>query len=166
MLSGGALLLGDLARPDLLGGDDEVRAAARTYCHTVQDKILWRLPDHVEVFPTHVSGSLCGGNIGSRLSTTVGFERKTNAILARVSSSEEFVEECVRLDNLPAVPPRAAPRAPPRAARRTARGRVRQRLPLSAVASFLAASGRAQVVNVTGGMGGWNAAGYPTTTRA
>lgn len=105
MLSGGALLVGDLARPDLLGGDDEVREAARTFCHTIQDKILWRLPDHVEVFPTHVSGSLCGGNIGSRLSTTVGFERKTNAILARVSSSEEFVEECLRLDNLPAVPP-------------------------------------------------------------
>ena len=105
LLSGGALLVGDLARPDLLGGDDQARAAAKDFCHTIQEKILWRLPDHVEVFPTHVSGSLCGGNIGSRLSTTVGYERKTNAVLARVSSSEEFVEECIRLDNLPAVPP-------------------------------------------------------------
>jgi hydroxyacylglutathione hydrolase len=105
LLSGGALLVGDLARPDLLGGPDEARRAATTFCHTIQEKILWRLPDHVEVFPTHVAGSLCGGNIGSRLSTTIGFERKTNAVLARVSSSEEFVEECIRLDNLPAVPP-------------------------------------------------------------
>ena len=105
LLSGGALLVGDLARPDLLGGPDEARRAATAFCHTIQEKILWRLPDHVEVFPTHVSGSLCGGNIGSRLSTTVGYERKTNAVLARVSSSEEFVEECIRLDNLPAVPP-------------------------------------------------------------
>ena len=105
LLSGGALLVGDLARPDLLGGDDEARAAARDYCHTIQERILWRLPDHVEVWPTHVAGSLCGGNIGSRLSTTLGYERKTNAILATVSSSEEFVEECIRLDNLPAVPP-------------------------------------------------------------
>jgi hydroxyacylglutathione hydrolase len=48
---------------------------------------------------------LCGGNIGSRLSTTLGYEQKTNAILARVTSSEGFVEECIRLDNLPAVPP-------------------------------------------------------------
>jgi hydroxyacylglutathione hydrolase len=105
MLSGGALLVGDLARPDLLGGEDEARKAATTFCHTIQEKILWRLPDHLEVWPTHVAGSLCGGNIGSRLSTTVGFERKTNAVLAAVSSSEEFVDECIRLDNLPAVPP-------------------------------------------------------------
>jgi len=105
MLSGGALLVGDIARPDLLGGKEEAFKAARDFCHTLQEKILWRLEDHVEVFPTHVSGSLCGGNIGSRLSTTVGYERKTNAVLARVSSSNEFVDECLRLDNLPAVPP-------------------------------------------------------------
>lgn len=105
LLSGGALLVGDLARPDLLGGPEEARDAAIIFCHTLQEKILWRLEDHIEVFPTHVSGSLCGGNIGSRLSTTVGYERKTNAILSRVSSSDEFVDECIRLDNLPAVPP-------------------------------------------------------------
>jgi hydroxyacylglutathione hydrolase len=104
-LSGGAVLVGDLARPDLLGGEDQAREAAREYCHTIQDRILFRLPEHLEVFPTHVAGSLCGGNIGSRLSTTLGYELKTNPILARVASSEEFVEECIRLDNLPAVPP-------------------------------------------------------------
>lgn len=105
MLSGGALLVGDLARPDLLGGEEKAREMARVFCHTIQEKILFTLPDHLEVFPTHVAGSLCGGNIGSRFSTTLGYERKTNAILARISSSEEFVEECIRLDNLPAVPP-------------------------------------------------------------
>ncbi|HEX2051952.1 MAG TPA: rhodanese-like domain-containing protein [Actinomycetota bacterium] len=105
MLSGGALLVGDLARPDLLGGPDDARDAAVTFCHTIQERILFALPDDLEVFPTHVAGSLCGGNIGSRLSTTLGYERKTNAILARVSTSEEFVDECIRLDNLPAVPP-------------------------------------------------------------
>ncbi len=104
LLSGGALLVGDLARPDLLGGRDQAEAAAREFCHTIQTKIL-ELPDHVEVFPTHVAGSLCGGNIGSRLSTTVGFEKRTNAILAEVASKDEFVEQCLRLDNLPAVPP-------------------------------------------------------------
>jgi hydroxyacylglutathione hydrolase len=104
LLSGGALLVGDLARPDLLGGRDQTEAAAREFCRTIQTKIL-ELPDHVEVFPTHVAGSLCGGNIGSRLSTTVGYERRTNEILATVSSKAEFVEQCLRLDNLPAVPP-------------------------------------------------------------
>jgi hydroxyacylglutathione hydrolase len=104
LLSGGALLVGDLARPDLLGGREQAGAAANEFCATIQTKIL-ELPDYVEVFPTHVAGSLCGGNIGSRLSTTVGYERRTNEILARVSSKGEFVEQCLRLDNLPAVPP-------------------------------------------------------------
>ncbi len=104
LLSGGALLVGDLARPDLLGSHADAEHAARAFCHTIQDKIL-SLPDHVEVFPTHVSGSLCGANIGSRLSTTVGYERRTNSVLSTVDSSEGFVSECIRLDNLPAVPP-------------------------------------------------------------
>jgi hydroxyacylglutathione hydrolase len=104
LLSGGALLVGDLARPDLLGGEEETRKGARAFCHTIQTKIL-PLPDHVEVWPTHVAGSLCGGNIGSRLSTTIGYERRTNAVLAQVDAKDEFLRECLRLDNLPAVPP-------------------------------------------------------------
>ena len=104
LLSGGALLVGDLARPDLLGGRAEAEESARAFCATIQKKIL-NLPDHVEVFPTHVAGSLCGGSIGSRLSTTVGYERRTNPILAEVDAKDQFVEECLRLDNLPAVPP-------------------------------------------------------------
>jgi hydroxyacylglutathione hydrolase len=104
LLSGGALLVGDLARPDLLGGEEQAKESARAFCRTIQEKIL-TLPDHVEVWPTHVAGSLCGGDIGSRLSTTVGYERRTNAILAEVADSDGFVRECLRLDDLPAVPP-------------------------------------------------------------
>lgn len=104
LLSGGALLVGDLARPDLLGGAEQARAGAQEFCETIQTKLL-PLPDHVQVYPTHVAGSLCGGNIGSLLSTTVGYERRTNAVLAEVDATDEFVRECLRLDNLPAVPP-------------------------------------------------------------
>jgi hydroxyacylglutathione hydrolase len=104
LLSGGALLVGDLARPDLLGGREEAERSAQEFCHTIQSKLL-QLPDHVEVFPTHVAGSLCGGNIGSRLSTTIGFERLTNPILAKVDTRDDFVAQCLRLDDLPAVPP-------------------------------------------------------------
>ena len=64
LLSGGALLVGDLARPDLLGGDEETRRGAKAFCDTLQRKIL-PLPDFVEVYPTHVAGSLCGGHIGA-----------------------------------------------------------------------------------------------------
>ncbi|MBK1620792.1 MBL fold metallo-hydrolase [Lamprobacter modestohalophilus] len=104
LFSGGALLVGDLARPDLLGGEEETRKGAEAFCETLQHKIL-PLPDFVEVFPTHVSGSLCGGNIGSRLSTTIGYERRLNQVLSSLSSSDEFVRQCMDLTDLPAVPP-------------------------------------------------------------
>ena len=104
LLSGGALLVGDVARPDLLGGEEKTRDAAERFCHTIQTKLL-DLPDHVLVYPTHVAGSLCGGAIASRLSTTVGYEKRVNAILASVASKDEFVEQCLDLTDLPAVPP-------------------------------------------------------------
>lgn len=104
LLSGGALLVGDVARPDLLGGAEETRRHAEQFCNTLQEKIL-KLPDHVEVYPTHVAGSLCGGSIGSRLSTTVGYERRMNPLLADIASKDGFVRGCLDLEHLPAVPP-------------------------------------------------------------
>lgn len=104
LFSGGALLVGDLARPDLLGGEVETRRNAEMFCHTLQNKIL-ALPDFVEVYPTHVAGSLCGGNIGSRLSTTIGYERRMNRLLRDLSDKKGFVGQCLDLKNLPAVPP-------------------------------------------------------------
>ena len=104
LLSGGSLLVGDVARPDLLGGPEEAKVHAAELCRTLQEKIL-KLPDHVEVYPTHVSGSLCGGSIGSRLSTTIGYERRMNKMLAALSGEQEFVGHCLDLEGLPAVPP-------------------------------------------------------------
>lgn len=104
LLSGGALLVDDVARPDLLGGKEATERGAADLCRTLQKKIL-RLPDHLEVYPTHVSGSLCGGNIGSRLSTTIGYERRMNELLAGISSKKQFIRHCLDLEGLPAVPP-------------------------------------------------------------
>ena len=104
LLSGGALLVGDIARPDLLGGPDETRKSAEEFCDTLQQKIL-TLPDHVEVYPTHVAGSLCGGSIGSRLATTIGYERRMNHLLKNLDAKDEFVRQCLELKDLPAVPP-------------------------------------------------------------
>lgn len=103
LLSGGALLVHDVARPDLLGDDASTRESAEALLGTLRDRIL-TLPDHVEVYPTHVSGSLCGGTIGSRLSTTVGYERRTNPVIARAIEGRPL-EEVFGLATLPAVPP-------------------------------------------------------------
>ena len=75
-----------LAGPTGLGGGEDTKKHAASLCRTLQEKIL-KLPDYVEVYPTHVSGSLCGGSIGSRLSTTVGYERRMNKLLAALSSA-------------------------------------------------------------------------------
>lgn len=104
LLSGGALLVGDVARPDLLGGDEQTRQAAAAMCATLQTRLL-DLPDATIVYPTHVSGSLCGGSIASRLSTTIGYEKRTNPMLARVAAADELVQQCLDLEGLPAVPP-------------------------------------------------------------
>jgi hydroxyacylglutathione hydrolase len=104
LLSGGALLVDDVGRPDLLGSSDDIQHHAQDLCQTLQEKIL-TLPDYVEVFPTHVAGSLCGGNIGSRLSTTIGYERRMNKMLADITAKDEFVKQCLNLEDLPTVPP-------------------------------------------------------------
>jgi hydroxyacylglutathione hydrolase len=103
LLSGGALLVADVARPDLLGDEAEKRRNARAMCRTLREKIL-TLPDHVLVFPTHVSGSLCGGSIGSMLVTTVGYERRLNDMLARIAEEAAFEQHCLDLGPLPTVP--------------------------------------------------------------
>jgi len=39
------------------------------------------LPDHVMIYPNHGAGSPCGADIGDRLSSTIGYERKFNKFL-------------------------------------------------------------------------------------
>ncbi len=75
--SGGALLVGTAARPDLLGGPDEARQAAEVLFGTIRDRIV-PLPDWIELYPTHGAGSLCGSGIGGKRWSTVGFERRHN----------------------------------------------------------------------------------------
>lgn len=104
LLSGGALLVDDVARPDLLGGRGETLQGARELRHSLQEKIL-RLPDHVLVYPTHVAGSLCGGHIGSMLHTTIGYERRLNRLLQCLADQNAFLDACLDLEALPKVPP-------------------------------------------------------------
>jgi hydroxyacylglutathione hydrolase len=52
-----------------------------------------------------VAGSLCGGNIGSMLVTTIGYERRLNDMLAHIDSETDFESRCLDLGPLPTVPP-------------------------------------------------------------
>jgi hydroxyacylglutathione hydrolase len=85
--TGGDLLVGTVGRPDLLG-KELGRKLAPLLFESLHDKIL-KLEDYVEVLPTHGSGSLCGRGIGSKLTTTVGYERHFNEAL-QIEDREEF----------------------------------------------------------------------------
>ncbi len=81
VLTGDALLVGDVGRPDFGGGD-----AAAQYDSLTR---LLRLPDWVAVFPGHFEGP-CGKGMCGRPSTTIGFERLYNP-LARLDRTP-FIE--------------------------------------------------------------------------
>jgi hydroxyacylglutathione hydrolase len=99
VFSGGALIVGGAARTDLLGHQHTHSLAHHLY-HTIHDKLL-NLPDEVDVFPTHGAGSFCVAPASSERTTTIGNERKTNA-LARAKNEEEFIK--LSLTGLPSYP--------------------------------------------------------------
>jgi hydroxyacylglutathione hydrolase len=76
LFSGGAVMIGAIARTDLLGPHLAVHLAMEAL-RTLQVR-LRGLPDDVAVFPTHGSGSFCGTGGRSGHETTLGHERATN----------------------------------------------------------------------------------------
>jgi hydroxyacylglutathione hydrolase len=102
LFSGGALLVGHIARVDLLGPDEERRLAREAFS-TLRERVL-TLADHLAVFPTHGGGSACSGAVAGSRWTTLGFERKHNHV-ARAASSDFASFQRVIGHELPAAPP-------------------------------------------------------------
>jgi hydroxyacylglutathione hydrolase len=86
VITGDSLLVGSAARPDLAV---EAAEGARDLHRSLRE--LLELPDGVEVYPGHVAGSLCGAQMSSKASTTIGFERRFNAALSK--DEDAFVAE-------------------------------------------------------------------------
>ena len=99
VFTGDTLFVGDVGRPDLSPTHNPEQLAAIMY-QSIHEKLL-TLPDDTEIFPAHGAGSLCGRQMSSESSSTIGKQRKSNyALLAR--TSEEFIH--LLTDNLPARP--------------------------------------------------------------
>lgn len=80
LFSGGALLVGHIARVDLLG-PELAEALAREAYETLRERIL-SLADYVAVFPTHGGGSACtSSEVATSRWTTLGFERRHNDVV-------------------------------------------------------------------------------------
>jgi glyoxylase-like metal-dependent hydrolase (beta-lactamase superfamily II)/rhodanese-related sulfurtransferase len=91
VLTGDSLFVGDVARPDLAVERTE---GARGIYRSLQDQLL-SLPDHIEVWPGHLGGSMCGGpGMDLKVASTIGFERRHNAMLA-IADEQQFVDASV-----------------------------------------------------------------------
>ena len=96
VLTGDTLFVGAVGRPDLPG---RARENAAELHSTLHERLL-TLPDDVEVYPGHFSGSACGAGMSGKPSSTIGFERRFNPMLSM--SQGAFV------DALTDVPPKPA----------------------------------------------------------
>jgi rhodanese-related sulfurtransferase len=99
VFTGDTLFAGDVGRPDLSATHTPQQLAGLLY-RSLHEKLL-ALPDDTEVFPAHGAGSLCGRQMSSEASSTIGKERRSNYAL-QARSCDEFV--ALLTDSLPPRP--------------------------------------------------------------
>ena len=100
LFSGGSLLVGAVARTDLIA-PDQTESLARQLWRSLHERIL-SLPDDLPVYPTHGAGSFCSAPAGGARTTTIGAEKRTNPLLA-APDEDAFVK--LLLDGLGTYPP-------------------------------------------------------------
>jgi hydroxyacylglutathione hydrolase len=91
VLTGDALFIGDVGRPDLLSSAGVTAADLAGELYTSLRDQLLTLPDATRVFPAHGAGSACGKNLSTDTVSTIGEQRRTNYALAPMTR-EQFVE--------------------------------------------------------------------------
>jgi glyoxylase-like metal-dependent hydrolase (beta-lactamase superfamily II)/rhodanese-related sulfurtransferase len=90
VLTGDALFIGDVGRPDLLASIGvTAEELGRMLYDSVQNKLM-ALPDRTRVFPAHGAGSACGKNLSTELQSTIGDQRRLNYACAPMTE-EEFL---------------------------------------------------------------------------
>jgi glyoxylase-like metal-dependent hydrolase (beta-lactamase superfamily II)/rhodanese-related sulfurtransferase len=80
LFSGGSLLVGAVARTDLIA-PERTEALARSLWQSIHQRLL-TLPDDLAVYPTHGAGSFCSVAPGGEHVSTIGRERSSNPLLA------------------------------------------------------------------------------------
>ena len=77
VLTGDTLFVGAVGRPDLPG---HARDNAGQLYESIHSRLL-TLPDDLELYPAHFSGSVCGAGMSGKPSSSIGFERRWNPML-------------------------------------------------------------------------------------
>ncbi len=92
--TGDFIFVGDLGRPDLLetaaGFVGKADPSAKRLYHTVQS--INTLPDWLQVWPAHGSGSACGKALGAVPQSTIGYEKRFNPAIRAATSEDNFVK--------------------------------------------------------------------------
>lgn len=104
LFTGDTLFIGDVGRPDLREKAGNMTAKRQELAEMMYDSIQNKfkdLPDGALVYPAHGAGSLCGKNLSSDNSSTMGNERMGNWAF-KPQSKEEFV--ATLLDSQPFIP--------------------------------------------------------------
>src|SRR5437588_9800175 len=99
ILTGDSLFVSSAGRPDLVG-EKHTKQLAEQQFHTLRDFYL-KMPDHIMIYPNHGAGSPCGADIGARLTSTIGYERRHNKFL-QFDDVQKFTEHA--LATAPPVP--------------------------------------------------------------
>jgi hydroxyacylglutathione hydrolase len=93
ILTGDSLFVSSAGRPDLLG-EKFTKQLAEQQFHTLHDFYL-KMPDHVMIYPNHGAGSPCGADIGARMTSTIGYERKFNRFL-QFADAKSFTDFAIQ----------------------------------------------------------------------
>jgi glyoxylase-like metal-dependent hydrolase (beta-lactamase superfamily II)/rhodanese-related sulfurtransferase len=108
LLTGDTLFVGDVGRPDLAGGKGYTAAAMAAMMYESLHEKLLKLPDAVEVYPAHGAGSMCGKNLSTETSSTIGHQRQFNYALQPMSQAEFIAMMTADLPEAPAYFPKDA----------------------------------------------------------
>ena len=91
VLTGDALFIGDVGRPDLLASIGFTREELADKLYDSLHTKLMTLPDATRVYPAHGAGSACGKNLSTDLWSTMGEQKATNYAL-RAPDKATFME--------------------------------------------------------------------------
>ncbi len=99
VLTGDSFFVDSVGRPDLMG-DELTEELTEALFRTVRDFYM-QLDDGVIIYPCHGAGSECGPDIGDRMSSTIGYERRFNPY-CRIERLEDF--KAAMEENAPPTP--------------------------------------------------------------
>jgi glyoxylase-like metal-dependent hydrolase (beta-lactamase superfamily II) len=99
LFSGGSLIVGGAARTDLIS-PGQTETLTRAQFETVHSAFA-ALPDETVLYPTHGAGSFCSAGAGGERVSTLGQERRLNAVLLETDENA-FVDWFIQ--SFPAAP--------------------------------------------------------------